>query len=379
MKKLSILLIGLLLVTGFAFADFGDVDISGSASVTWGVDLNTNATGFLNAGSSDVTLTLIDEGSGTTGGDDGLYGEITLEDWSMEIDTDETGTTTLSGTAGDVSAKIVVSPLEILIYTAPSMSWGNATVIETGDPDVAPALAAANTIGGVTLVLPVDPATIDVYVVSDGDWTSNAANDYAAGLDVEVEIAPITVALGGFYGWFNAAATFGGTAALDVALDALEGVDVGVGFDLVEGITWEVEFDATVNLTPENSDEDQTNVAVGVFYSEAADLDMSFGVTETTEGGFVDMLGATVMAEIHDLTSGTIAWLVDVTGEYDTGDLMPYFGFGYGSDDIFDLNVGVELYAGFTGIDNTTITLDYVSTDLSTDNGIITAEVEVSY
>jgi hypothetical protein len=374
MKKLSILLIGLLLVTGLAFAEFGDVSVTGSASVTWGVDLNTNATGFLNAGSSSVTLTLIDEGDGVTGGDDGLYGEITLTDWSMDI-TDST----VSGTGGSVDAKIVVSPLEIIIYAAPGMSWGNVTIVEAGDPDVAPALAGANTIGGLTLVLPVDPATIDVYVVSDGDWTTNAANDYAAGLDLEVAISPITVSLGGFYGWFNAAATYGGTAALDLSLDALEGVDVGVGVDLVEGITWEVGFDATVNLTPENADEEQSNVAVGVSYSEAADLDMSFGVTETTAGGFVDMLGATVMAEIHDLTSGTIAWVVDVTGEYDTGDLMPYFGFGYGSDSIFDLNVGVVLYAGFTGIDNTTITIDYVSTDLSVDNGIITVDATIDY
>jgi hypothetical protein len=374
MKKLSILLIGLLLVTGLAFAEFGDISVTGSASVTWGVDLNTNATGFLNAGSSSVTLTLIDEGDGVTGGDDGLYGEITLTDWSMDI-TDST----VSGTGGSVDAKIVVSPLEIIIYAAPGMSWGNVTIVEAGDPDVAPALAGANTIGGLTLVLPVDPATIDVYVVSDGDWTTNAANDYAAGLDLEVAISPITVSLGGFYGWFNAAATYGGTAAVDVALDALEGVDVGVGVDLVEGITWEVGFDATVNLTAANADDAQSNVAVGVSYSEAADLDMSFGVTETTAGGFVDMLGATVMAEIHDLTSGTIAWVVDVTGEYDTGDLMPYFGFGYGSDSIFDLNVGVELYAGFTGIDNTTITIDYVSTDLSVDNGIITVDATIDY
>jgi len=371
MKKLSILLIGLLLVTGFAFADFGDVDVSGSASVTWGVDLDTNATGFANVGTSSVTLTLIDEGDGVTTGDDGLYGEITLTDWSMDI-TDST----VSGTGGSVDAKIVVSPLEIIIYAAPGMSWGNADILEASDVDVAPALTGANTIGGVTLVLPVDPAEVDVYVVSDGDWTSNAANDYAAGADLTVEVAPITVGVGGFYGWFNAAATYGATASLDVALDALEGVDAGVGFDFVDGGAWDVDFVATVNLTPANADDDQSNVALAVYYSETADLDVTLGVTETTAGGFVDMLGASVAVELFDMFA---IWNVDVTGEYDTGDVMPYFGFGYGSDSVFDLNVGVVLYSGLTGIDNTTITLDYVSTDLSTDNGIITVDATIDY
>jgi hypothetical protein len=368
MKKLSILLIGLLLVTGFAFADFGDVDVSGSASVTWGVDLDTNATGFLNAGSSSVTLTLIDEGDGVTTGDDGLYGEITLTDWSMDI-TDST----VSGTGGSVDAKIVVSPLEIIIYAAPGMSWGNADALD-GGADVEPALTGANTIGGVTLVLPVDPAEVDVYVVSDGDWTSNAANDYAAGADLTVEVAPITVGVGGFYGWFNAAATYGATASLDVALDALEGVDAGVGFDFVDGGAWDVDFVATVNLSPENADEEQSNIALAVYYQ--TDVDVTLGFTETTDGGLMDMLGASVMVELFD---NFAIWNVDVTGEYDTGDVMPYFGFGYGSDSVFDLNVGVELYSGLTGIDNTTITLDYVSTDLSTDNGIITVDATIDY
>jgi hypothetical protein len=374
MKKLSILLIGLLLVSGLAFADFGTVAVTGSASVTWGIDLDTNATGFKNAGTSSVSLTLIDKASKETGGDDGLYGYIKVKDYSLKV-TDGAFVSSI----GSVSASIFVDPAEIVIYTAPGMTWGSATVLETGDADVKPALAGANTIGGITIKLADlgGMADVSVYVVSDGDWTSNVANDYAAGTDLSVEVSVLTISVGGFYGWFNAAATWGGTAKTVVALDALNGVTITVGADFVEGVTWEVAAGAVINLTEKNADDKMGNVAVNMFYSTAADLDVTLGVTEPTAGGFVDMLGATVKVQLFDLTSGTIVWNVDVTGEYATGDVTPYFGFGYGSDTIFNLNAGVKLLAGLTGIDNTTITLDYVSTDLATDNGIITVMAAV--
>jgi hypothetical protein len=342
--------------------------------VTWGIDLDTNATGFKNAGTSSVSLTLIDKASKETGGDDGLYGYIKVKDYSLKV-TDGAFVSSI----GSVSASIFVDPAEIVIYTAPGMTWGSATVLETGDADVKPALAGANTIGGITIKLADlgGMADVSVYVVSDGDWTSNVANDYAAGTDLSVEVSVLTISVGGFYGWFNAAATWGGTAKTVVALDALNGVTITVGADFVEGVTWEVAAGAVINLTEKNADDKMGNVAVNMFYSTAADLDVTLGVTEPTAGGFVDMLGATVKVQLFDLTSGTIVWNVDVTGEYATGDVTPYFGFGYGSDTIFNLNAGVKLLAGLTGIDNTTITLDYVSTDLATDNGIITVMAAV--
>jgi hypothetical protein len=366
MKKLSILLIGLLLVSGLAFAEFGAVTVSGSASVTWGVDLNSGATGFANAGTSSVSIALIDKASATTTGDDGLYGTITVKDYSLKI-TDGA----IVSSIGAVTASIMVDPATITIYKAPGMSWGNATIID--GTDLAPGLTGANTMGGITIGIPAGPADLSIYVVSDGDWTSNVANDYAAGLDVSVVAGPATIDLGGFYGWFNASGSWGATAgvALDVAPAA-----ISIGFDIVPG-DWEVSAGAVIDLTEANGDGKTGNVALDVSYSEADDLDVALGVAEPKAGGFVDMLYASMAVELLNLTSGAIGWTVDVDGGYDTGDIDPYFGFGYGSDSIFDLNVGVILKAGLTGIDNTTITLDYVSTDLPTDLGIITIKAAV--
>jgi len=374
MKKLSILIIGLLLVTGFAVAaDFdGTVAISGSASVTFGVDLDNNYTGFFNDATSTASITLVAKQSVTTSGDDDLYGEITVADVQIKLaDTDGTDTITIA--SGTVSAKIVVSPVEILIYAAPGMSWGSASSPDDGD-GIAPALVAANVIGGITIVLPVDPATINVYFVSDGDWATapNTANDYAVGADVEVVIDIITVDLGGYYGWFNASGTYGLTAAAAVALaDVMGGVDVSVGFDL-DATGWEVSFGTAVAVVTD------ADVTIDVGYSSAWDLDVELGFAEETAGGLVDALGASLTVQLFNLMSGAIVWNVDVTGEYDAGGLMPYFGFGMGSDNIIDVNVGVELDAAFTGIDNTTVTLDWATADINNFLGIITLMTEVS-
>jgi hypothetical protein len=387
MKKLSILLIGLLLITGFAVAqEFdGSVEVAGTASVTFGVDLNTNYTGFMNAASSSVTITLVADTDVSATGDDDLYGEITIE--GLEITADGAGVHGGSnGTA--ITAKIVVSPAEIIIYAEPGMTWGNAASPDDGDV-VAPALVAASATGiqGITIKLPVDPATISVYFVSDGDWTDNVNNDYAIGTDVEVVIDIITVDLGGFYGWFNASGTWGATAALAVSLaDVLNGVDISVGADIVDPSDYEVEFGTTVNLTEANADDDMGNVGVTVSYDFNDNLDAELTVSEPLAGGFVEDVSAGVTFDLFDLTSGTIVWNVNVTGSYSSGGLTPSFEFDTGSDQIVYLMLSLALGADFTGIDNTTVTLMYEADDLTSqdavltnDMGIITAEVAVDY
>lgn len=389
MKKLSILLIGLLLITGFAAAvDFdGSVSVGGSGTVVFGVDLDTNLHGFRNSFTSTLSITLVAKASVEKGGDDGLYGWIKIADFTGSA----SAASGLTMTAGAVTAKIVVSPAEIIIYKAPTMAWGNAAVIETGDPDIAPALASdevvAATIGGITIVLPVDPAKISVYVVSDGDWVTNSDSDYAAGTDVTVTIDIITVSLGGFYGWFDAAGTWGGTAKLAVALaDVLNGVNVSVGADIVDPGTWEVAFATTVNLTEANADDAKGNVGLGVFYSQAADLDVKLTASEPLAGGFVEDVSAGLTLLLLDLTSGTIGWNINVTGSYSSGGLTPSFTFDTGSDQIVELMIKLALGAAFTGIDNTTVTLTYDADDLTNqsaaitnDIGDITVDVTVAY
>jgi hypothetical protein len=395
MKKLSILFVGLLLLTGFAFANdefsatpVSDIDIS--ATLTWGVDLNTGYTGFTNVASMDAELWWLnadDEIGFSKAGDDNMYGSIAVTIVGLKFDTAGVGGG-ITLTYDTITAKIVLSPITIQIYAKPGMSWGNVAMIDAADAGIAPALTGANTTGGFTVILPFDPVTLKVYVVSDGDWLTNTANDYAAGLDATIAVAPITINLGGFYGWFNAAATWGGTAKAKVSLaDIMNGLDVTVAADIVDPGDYEIGFGTVLNMSEANADDVKANVALNVVYGAASDLDASIAFTEPKAMGLMDNLGATATITLLNLMSGTIGWTIDVTGVYTMQPgLTPSFGFGYGSDQIADLMLQLVLGADFTGIDLTTITLLYDANDLTSmsvaetnDIGIFTVAVNVAF
>ncbi|MFW5684511.1 MAG: hypothetical protein ACOC1I_06645, partial [Spirochaetota bacterium] len=140
MKKLSILLIGLLLVTGFAFGQ-EEVTVSGEASLTFGVDLDQTSTGFDNAASSSISLDWL---SG-----DASKGElawISLSGWKISFASDDDVTVA----APSVSAGFTIDPMTITIYSAPSFEAGNAAGFKwhaDDDPanEVEVALSANNT------------------------------------------------------------------------------------------------------------------------------------------------------------------------------------------------------------------------------------------
>jgi hypothetical protein len=113
--------------------------------------------------------------------------------------------------------------------------------------------------------------------------------------------------------------------------------------------------------------------------------------TETEEKGFVPNLAATVALGLVDMTdyldAGTdMGWDVDADLSYNVDGLKPYVNFGYGSDEVFDLGLGVIMSAAFTGLDNTTVTLDYTNEALTesvdadpTESGRVTVDVTVAF
>lgn len=386
MKKLSILLIGLLVIAGFAFGQ--DVALSaalsGSATMTFGVDLNTNATGFRNEASADLVVTVVAKATGENAGSmDNLYGKIVIKDYQLKVSPGDG----VTGSDGTVEAFIVISPATVKIYAAPGFAMNKAAAIESGNEvEIQTALANVDgtSINGITITIPVSPLTLAIKVASDGDWTENVNNNYVAGADITVDVAPIKVEAGLVYGWFSAAQLGLSAKATLTLADVVNGLVASFALDANDG-SGSFDIDTlttlTLNISEANADDKKANLAVNAFFAPStpqADMDVSVAFTEPTAGGLADMLGATVTLQLLDVLA-TLAWNVDVTGEYNTGDVKPYFGFGYGSDSIFNLNVGVVLMAGLTGIDNTTVTIDYVSTDLSADNGILTVATKVAY
>jgi hypothetical protein len=89
MKKALVVLLALALVGGaFADAPVANVDVAeftGSATVTWGVDLdNDNATGFKNETEAVFKVNIADGGSAATEGD-GVWGEIAISTDGLQI------------------------------------------------------------------------------------------------------------------------------------------------------------------------------------------------------------------------------------------------------------------------------------------------------
>jgi len=390
MKKLSILLIGLLLVTGFAIGQewAPSLSFSGSATVTFGVNLDTNATGFVNAESSSFTIELVASTDVTKGGDDGLYGEITINDLAASVGA--------APTVGDVTAKIVISPIEIIIENAPDMAFGNVAILDVNNDDIGPVVNHARTLGGITIVVPIDPITINLGVASDGDWLTepNVNNDYAVSLEATVAIDPLTIDLGLLYGMLEVP-NIGVTANVAVALaDVVKGLDLAVGFDglMPDGgtLAWEVDFETTLNISDANADDAQSNVALAVSYSEDEDLDLQLGYTELSgDDGNVAGLGAGVAVGVNDLLSDVAPMTFDIAVDidYSVNGITPYAGFTYQSvDDLVTAKAGVGLGSDLTGIDNTAIAIDWSSDDLTDAGGpagsllgILTVAVTVSY
>jgi hypothetical protein len=119
--------------------------------------------------------------------------------------------------------------------------------------------------------------------------------------------------------------------------------------------------------------------------------DLSFAFTETEEMGFVPGLAAMLEVSLVDmfdyLDSGAdMGWDVDAEASYNLGGLKPYVNGGYGSNEVLDLGIGLVLMADFTGLDNTTLTLDYTNEALTesdagadTESGRVTFDVTVSF
>ncbi len=136
MRKLSIILAVFLVAGGFAFAGpeiEPGAEISGQASLTFGVDMAGEdvSTGFESSAVSDLTVTVVPEGSAVADGDPPVYGMIQIDGFTAGIADGE-----VSYSAGAVTASIVAQPVQVQIFQAPSLAGSNAaSVVYRGEDD----------------------------------------------------------------------------------------------------------------------------------------------------------------------------------------------------------------------------------------------------
>jgi len=198
MKRIALLTVLLLVVgltAGFAVDVKPTVAITGTASLSWGYNLDTGDTGFLNAADSSFRVSfLAEDGTDTHAGTGAMYGSITISNVELFWNADSAAGAWTGGLLdADIAAKIVITPFEIGVYAAPGMTQDFFGAFEDADvPDLvvdedevafAMAGSAFATNYGTWITGTFGPAAVTLKVVSDGDWAKAGTAAVAAGAD----------------------------------------------------------------------------------------------------------------------------------------------------------------------------------------------------
>lgn len=193
MKKAFVLLLALAVLGGAVFAQAPAYTLTGSATLTWGYDLDTEAHGFTNAASAKLVFPLGAHKDAKTG--EAITGEISISEFKVGIEATETNNAALTTTKGAVTAKILFpSNLYLQIASAPKFEINHAQQMATWVSDdfkdlkkAAPAITSA---GGFTFGMTGDVS----FALKVGSTNTHTAAAAAAGAWV-VEVVYINTAV----------------------------------------------------------------------------------------------------------------------------------------------------------------------------------------
>jgi len=480
MKKLALLIALMLMITTITFADdmmsepfsgpIGAPTVSGSVTLVVGYDLDSKASGFDN--STDLTLRFpLADGADTKGGDDDIYGEITIDGigWYVQpgefYDSDEDASAAdASKLDASISAKLVFGDAYVGLG-APGFSMNNVDVKKdyVVDANLFIDDNAKNWTDGMSAGYATDMFSVEVKIASKGNYAGptaedtdtdtvttpfdndtdideadldttplNTSNQYVVGASVTVDpiegvSIPVSVyydMFAGVYGDGNVSLVgIGANPSVDIAPISVEipvdvvmflpdekaktaiDADVAANPIFLKGAATTMGIEVNPTITYEII-EGGSNVSVNFLYGKYSGFlvespslygivnalsELGVTIEETETDGFVDGLAATVAFALTDIMNYLdvadfkIGYTVDVDASYNLNGIKPYVNCGYGSDEVFDLGLGITLMADATGIDNTEITIDYTNEAVSapdaddTEMGRVTATVKVSY
>ena len=430
MRKIALLTMPLLIFGLFSLSADMMIDptgvtakVSGDATLTWGLDLDSNATGFTNSASTNLEVTVIPKQSADTGmmeDSDDLYAYVKLKDFKWVANKDG-GKTTEPG----IEAKLIMGAFSITTYSMPTIEVDfvdDKDDDEEGDagyPDFTDLETKYEGSGGLTLGYKLDPVELSLGVLSKDDWTESKEDDQ----DVDAchthdaVTGKVTACPGEQKPDLNEdnAYAFLGTIKLDIGDDAdLEarvayaheydagGSDIGIGakatFDLGD-IDPHIAFDAAI---PPGGDSVPFDVGAGLkwdispnddksyfetnlmMHAPGGDADQNLGVSATLKEGDGDDgallgMGASLTLNLYDLTSDESTWGVKVDAHYKVNDIKPFFMVNFSNEE----GAGTAFEAGLelTMIEHLTSTLKYASKDITggDDQGVVTAALKLAY
>jgi len=317
MKRIALLTVLLLVVglsLGFAqeFKPTFAWSTAGTASVTWGVNLDTMETGFQNAGSAQWTLTFVPAVTLSKGADAPVYGKIDLGVTATTV----TDTGTFTWTATSVAATIQAKPFVIGVFSAPSLTLGgNFTVVDNTanytdsigilnktETALATAVAGAGTyLQYVSDMITVKGSIVSLASTAVGattvtDWTrlKDTEINYAAGVDATLVFKPVTLIFGAWDKFITGSTPIAYVGFSTTAIGPLTAA-AELDLSLVATPLWDAYATVTLAFTP------KTSLAVVAQYGDA-----------TTFNG-LDTRAVFTTTEIANLTETLTAYALDVT------------------------------------------------------------------
>ena len=411
--------------------------VSGDATLTWGIDLETNATGFTNEMTSNFEVTIYPEQSADTGmmdtGD--LYAYIKLSDFKWVADKDASLTT-----PPGIEAKLIMGAFSIKTFSSPAVK---VDYVDSQDGDKADGTDEDEFPGvdfddvgtlyegmGLTVAYDIDPVVLSLGVVSENDWTETDPDDpefkdvvdcHTHGENDDGDTVLMKCAIENeddqndenayaFIGTINLA--IGENADLEAKVayaheytsggivkpESTNHDEIGVGakatFNLGD-ITPHIAFDTAI---PSGGAAIPWDVGGGVKWNLSADEKSSFRTdlmmyspsvgdsklyvsASLVEGegdeGALEGMGATLTVGLDD-AAGASEWNARVIGSYKVEGIKPYFDLSFGSADAATtaFKAGLEL----TMIAHLTTTLQYATEDIGgTDKGEVTTALKISY
>ena len=410
------------------------VELSGEATLTWGIDLDTNATGFKSENKSDLKVIIVPKQTATRpdGGmmdTDDLYAYIELKDFKWEANKDGAKTT-----KPGITAKLIMGEFSIKTFSEPDLKidYVDSNDDDNGDDkedefpgadfdDVQSDYAGL----GLEVSYDLDPVMLSLGVVSENDWIQDDPAEKDK-LDCHTHDATGAVTACKEDADDNQndenAYAFIGTVNLDIGEDAdLEakvsyaheystgGIatpastlhdEIGIGakanFDLGD-ITTHVAFDTAVPSDGASipwdvgggvkwniSEDEKSHVKADMMmYSPAGDdskLYVAMTLVEAEgDDGALEGMGATLSIGLDD-AAGDSNWNAKIGGSYKVNDIKPYFNVSFGSADdaATKFNAGLAL----TMVKHLTTTIEYKSDRIggaNPDPGQVTTALTIKY
>lgn len=397
MKKISIVLLALLLVGGMAFAD---ITLTGSADLSFGYDLDTNDVGLTNNPyTADTAFSFtLDSASASAEGDAEVYAVIEMSgsiDVNIDgVDADEDGATANDGleAGNEISASVSIDTAKIvgpewelsILGMSDGLSYAVSFQDADGDDEMDDEVAGSfGDGGGATLTYGDYTVGADFYNTYNNDNTYTTA--YAVYGATSMDLAD-GVSVG-----FGAGVADNGWAVSAKACYEADGLTAKAAADVKDDGTFA--YDVSFSAETAVSDADLTvnayygtDLAVQGIVAYAPATVTVTGSTLTTAWD----LAAEVALAVNDQIALTVdggfnkakAWNGGAEVIYTADDFTATVGGGYTSADVLDLKAIIE---NSTLISGATVSLGYEGTNIlaadtnpDKDKGAVTAKISIA-